>query len=489
MRNLHVPDPADRRPHTLRCARELRVKLLVEAGDPVQPSRDLLHEIAVAISEHCGYSILRSYRIAWNYSVEQVVAAFHRMCRENSLGSRGLSERSWKGWEGGEKLGPDYQDLVSRLFQTSPIRLGFAHDYMPAVDPEPEPAPSTPLPGDPRWGVGSVERQLIMAAEESARLGDQPSNVGPLTLERLREDAQGLARGFANAPRVWLFESASRLRDRVFTLLDGRQRVSETRDLCHLAALSQGMLAEATENLGFVSQAMTHLRTGLICAEEVGDPDLTAWLRGTQSTIAYWSGRPAQALDYARRGRDVGPRGTAAVWMAAHEARAAAQIGDLATSGDALNRADTARDQIRPHELDTYYGGILSLPAAKEKYYASGTWVAAGDGARARRAAEAAIQAYQSGPAEERARDNEATAQIHIAEAYLLDDDLDAADAALGRALELPHALRVPSVDAGLRRLHARISAPRYHGTGPATTLRDRVEDYLATPIPTLPPG
>ncbi|HEY9472987.1 MAG TPA: hypothetical protein VIS06_03940, partial [Mycobacteriales bacterium] len=128
MRNLHVPDPAERRPHTLRCARELRVKLLVEAGDPVEPDPDLLHRIAVAISEHCGYSILRSYRVAWNYSVEQVVAAFHRMCRENGLGARGLSERSWKGWEGGEKLGADYQDLVSRLFQTSPVRLGFARD-------------------------------------------------------------------------------------------------------------------------------------------------------------------------------------------------------------------------------------------------------------------------------------------------------------------------------------------------------------------------
>ena len=489
MENLHTPDPADRRPHTLRCARELRVKLLVEAGDPVQPSPELLHQVALAISQHCGYSVLRSYRVAWNYSVEQVVAAFHRMCRENGLGARGLSERSWKGWESGiDRPGPDYQDLLSRLFQTSPVRLGFAHDYTPAVDPEPDPAPSV-LSGDPRWDAVMTERRLDMAAEESAHLGDHPSNVGPLTLERLREDAQSLARRFANAPRIELFDSALRLRDRVFTLLDGRQRVAETKDLYFLAAASLGMLAEATEYFGYRSQAMTHVRTGLIFAKEADHPDLTAWLLGMQSLVAYWDGRPAQALDFARRGQEVAVRGTVGAWLPGHEARAASALGNAEAAAAALERARTAREQVRPDELDTYYGGILTFSTAKEQYYASESWIAVGDGERTRRAAEASIQAYRSGPEQDRARDNEATAQVHIAESHVLDDDLDAAQVALDRALELPPELRIRSFDERLHRLHARISAPRYHNTTQATTIRDRVEDYLATPTPALPPG
>ena len=488
MRNLHTPDPVDRRPHTLRCARELRVKLLVEAGDPVQPGPDLLHEVAVAISQHCGYSILRSYRVAWNYSVEQVVAAFRRMCREQGLGSRGLSERSWKGWESGEHPGTDYQDLLSRLFQTNPIRLGFARDYTPAVDPEPESAPSIP-PGDPRWDAVMTERRLVMAADESAQLGDHPSNVGPLTLERLREDAQTLARRFANAPRIELFDSALLLRDRVFTLLDGRQRVAETKDLYFLAAASLGMLAEATENLGYRSQAMTHARTGLIFAKEADHPDLTAWLMGMQSLVAYWDGRPAQALDYARRGQEMAVRGTVGAWLPGHEARAASALGNTEATADALERARAAREQARPDDLDTYYGGILTFSTAKEQYYASESWIAVEDGARTRQAAEAAVEAYQSGPAQDRARDNEATAHVHIAEAHVLDDDLDAAQVALGRALELPPELRIRSFDERLHRLHARVSAPRYHDTAHATAIRDRVEDYLATPTPALPPS
>ncbi|HEY9475444.1 MAG TPA: hypothetical protein VIS06_16550 [Mycobacteriales bacterium] len=175
----------------------------------------------------------------------------HRICREQNLGSRGLSERSWKHWEAGEHPGPDYQDLLlARLFQTSPVRLGFARDYNPATDPEPEPTPSTNPPGDPRQAVDPVERRLAMAADESARLGDNPGTVGPLTLDQLRSDAQTIAGRFASAPRLELFESALLLRDRVFTHLDGRQRVSDSRELYLLAGVALGMLAEVNDDLG-----------------------------------------------------------------------------------------------------------------------------------------------------------------------------------------------------------------------------------------------
>ena len=328
-----------------------------------------------------------------------------------------------------------------------------------------------------------------MAAEESAQLGDHPSNVGPLTLERLREDAQGLARRFANAPRIDLFESSLLLRDRVFTFLDGRQRVSETKDLYFLATVSLGMLAHATHSLGFRSQAMTHARTGLLCAKEVNHPDLTAWLFGLQSAVSYWDGRTRQAVEFARRGQDLAAAGSASVWLSANEARAAAALGDHTGTAQALERVREARDLVRPDELDTAYGGILSFSTAKEQYFASGTWISLGDGARTRQAAETSIRGYQQGPAEDRARDNEAVAHVNIALADVLSDDLESAQAALDRALELPPELRNRSFGEQLRRLHDRVTQPRYDGSGPATTIRDRVENYLATPIPTLPPG
>ncbi|HEX5493996.1 MAG TPA: hypothetical protein VFX70_05395 [Mycobacteriales bacterium] len=488
---------------TMRRARELRVRMLVRVGDPNPPPAALLHQIAHEIHRRCGYNLIKSHRLAWNLTIEQAVAAVHRMCVAQGLGARGLADRSWKHWESGEHPSTDYQDLLGRLFQTSPVGLGFAHDYtdyprrLDGVTNTPVPAggvpdhpndPSYPA-GDPRLGLANVERRLIVAADESARLGDHLSTVGPLTLDGVRTDARTLAGRFATAPRIPLFESAVHLRDRIFTLLDGRQRVAETRELYFLAAASLGMLAEATQNLGYRHQAMTHLRTALICANEADHPDLTAWLLGVQSMVSFWDGRPAKARDHARQGRELNATGTAAVWLAANEARAVAALGDEAGATAALERAAGAREAVRPDVLDAEYGGIMTFLPAKEQYFASGTWIALSDGLRTRQAAEAAIQSYQDGPPEARARDNEAVAHVNVALAHVVDGDLDAADSALGSALLLPPELSNRSFTDQLRHLHARVSVSRYRGSAQATALRDRIETHLAAPTPALPPG
>jgi hypothetical protein len=48
------------------------------------------------------------------------------MCRHERIKPRGLSVRSWMEWESGGRPGFDYQDLVSRLMQSSPVLLGWA---------------------------------------------------------------------------------------------------------------------------------------------------------------------------------------------------------------------------------------------------------------------------------------------------------------------------------------------------------------------------
>ena len=54
------------------------------------------------------------------------------MCRQEKIKPRGLTTRSWMDWEAGARPNWDYQDLLSRLFQASPVRLGWAADYAPA---------------------------------------------------------------------------------------------------------------------------------------------------------------------------------------------------------------------------------------------------------------------------------------------------------------------------------------------------------------------
>jgi tetratricopeptide (TPR) repeat protein len=92
----------------------------------------LLHRIAADIAEHCGVSRLKAHRLAWGWTVAQAVEEFHLMCRRERIRPRGLTTRSWMDWEAGARPGWDYQDLLSRLFHASPVRLGWAADYAPA---------------------------------------------------------------------------------------------------------------------------------------------------------------------------------------------------------------------------------------------------------------------------------------------------------------------------------------------------------------------
>lgn len=57
------------------------------------------------------------------------------MCRRERIKPRGLVARSWMDWEAGSRPNWDYQDLLSRLFHTSPFHLGWAADYTPAEAP------------------------------------------------------------------------------------------------------------------------------------------------------------------------------------------------------------------------------------------------------------------------------------------------------------------------------------------------------------------
>jgi hypothetical protein len=69
------------------------------------------------------------------------VEEFHQMRRREHIKPRGLVARSWLDWEAGSRPNWDYQDLLSRLFNTSPVHL---------AGPRTTPPPSPRGPQDPR---------------------------------------------------------------------------------------------------------------------------------------------------------------------------------------------------------------------------------------------------------------------------------------------------------------------------------------------------
>jgi hypothetical protein len=117
------------------CAERIRHRYLSQLQDSEDPQVGLLHRIAMDIAGNCGHTLLKAHRLAWGWTVTQEVDAFHQMCRREHIKPRGLVARSWLDWEAGSRPNWDYQDLLSRLFTTSPVHPGWAADYTPAEPP------------------------------------------------------------------------------------------------------------------------------------------------------------------------------------------------------------------------------------------------------------------------------------------------------------------------------------------------------------------
>src|SRR6185437_4294166 len=243
------------------------------------------------------------------------------------------------------------------------------------------------------------QREVMMAAAESARFGQfaEQSNVGPHTLEQFRADLVRIATTYPNRPVYPLFVELRALRNRAFELLEGRQYPAQSRELYLMAGALCGVLANASFDLGWLAAAETQARTAFLCAELAGSNGLRAWVRGTQSLVAYWDERPRAAVELAADGwRYVPETGTARVRLASIEARAHARLRDQRATENVLARAQQARDEVRAPDDP---GGVFAFPLAKQSYCAATArlWLGGqGTYADAERDAAHAIELYEA---------------------------------------------------------------------------------------------
>jgi hypothetical protein len=302
------------------------------------------------------------------------------MCDRDGFKRRGLTERSWRQWEAGDRPSRDYEDLLCRLFDTGPVQLGFAADYTRRVVVRERdlelPRPRIPMALPPLKGAGGhpssvlafghsfqTEAEVIMsAARESAHFTQYAgrTNVGPHTLDQLDADLRNLIKAYPGRPVFPTFLELVDLRNRAFELLEGQQYPKQGRDLYLIAGVTCGVLANASFDLGHMDAAATQARTAYLCAELAGSDWLRTWVRGMQSLIAYWCDHFEEAISLASSVREtVCGQGSAAVRLASIEARAHARVGNAEGVETALAAAANARETAdHPDE----YGGMRPSP-------------------------------------------------------------------------------------------------------------------------------
>lgn len=349
------------------------------------------------------------------------------------------------------------------------------------ADPTPDLVP--PVNGD---GLTHLERQITMSARRAARFTSyaEASNIGAEAIEQLRHDVVGIANSYLRQPLTAIMGDLTELQDVVFTLLEGKQKPAQTRDLYLLAGVVTGMVAKASQDLGRFHEAMTLARTTFVCADNAGHLGMRAWARNLQALIAFWAGRPQESVRFAQAGADIGAAVTGSVtaWLASSEARAWAQLGNADQARAALARAADHRDHHTSDDLDEI-GGLFAFPLAKQHYYAADAHVfLSGADTDADREATQALALYESSQDQDRAFGDEAGARSDLALARLRGGALDGTREALAPVLDLPPAMRIGGIIASVNRVHDALRNPAISTSPLARDLRDEIETFDRTP-------
>ncbi|MGH3922551.1 MAG: tetratricopeptide repeat protein [Pseudonocardiaceae bacterium] len=434
------PEEPGRSAHDLRCAERLRLRLLLEAGEPPEPSTVLHHAISRRIAGCCGHSALKSHRLAWGWTVDQAVNALHAMCRAHQLGARGLGERSWLGWEAGGLPNDDYRDLLCRLFKTGPVALGFGRDYTPDSVPDVASEPRAPRAPVQQKGSPADRRQALKLGGQAtlgaavgvgAGLSDlstdaaadameftrraEASNIGPHTVEHLELAIAAMAAGFAHTPPAELFTKARWYRQKVASLIDSQHTLRQGRDLYRCAGWLSIVLGWLSHDLGDSVAADAYCLDAWEHGWQAEDGAVCAMAMDAQASTAMYNHRPATARDAAIKGLSRAPEGSAAATrVSAQLARACARMGAYDHFTDTLHAT-----RIRLDEVETQDSTLFSVDTGRVASYAASSYIWLGQPQQAAPYAKEAIAFYSNVSPEERSPTREAIARLDLALAYV----------------------------------------------------------------------
>jgi len=336
----------------------------------------------------------------------------------------------------------------------------------------------------PRRRGGSRDDLVAEVADESAEFGEWAgmSEVADATIEQYEAQVRRLARDLEfSAPLLPLLLETRRLRDRVTARLRGHTRLDQTRDLYLLAAQVCGLLAWLTADLSNYRAADTHAWTAWMCAEQAGHDGARAWVRATQSKLAYWDGRYTESAQFAEDGLNYSTTDSARVMLALFHARALARTGQLEDAWQALNQADTERSGVTAPDL---LGGIWGMPPVRYHGIAASTQILLGAPTQVLTEAQQVITLTDGVPTDERDVWTYAYAHIDSAIAHLQQQALDGAVAALRPVLDFPPDARNDPMLQGLARFRRLLTQPAFADSSLARDAQEEIETFHREALP-----
>jgi transcriptional regulator with XRE-family HTH domain len=464
---------------------------------------------------------LREQRQARGWSADEMARRLQRAGRANAdttLPSCAILSAYVRRWERG-KIIPTERYLLhyGKAFGLPPGQLGPApagagpgqlttrlNGSLPAISAAPLPRESDELPrwpprpggypGDeghtisdghdeqPAGAVLPPDRVITAMAEESQDFGEwaDTSNVGDATLEHYATQVRQLAHDYVHDPPYPVLLGSKQLRDRVFSKLQGHQRPGQTRDLYVVAAQVCGLLAWMSGDMSFYRAADSHAWTAWVCAEQANHDGARAWVRVTQSKLAYWNARYTESAQLAGDGLRYPSTDSARAMLGVFQARALARTGRRVEAAEALARARTGLEQAGTDEI----GGLWGVTEARFTSLAVNTYLRLRDPTQVLIEAPRALAMFEAADPRERNYGAEAHTRIDQAHAHLLSAQLDGAQAALRPVLTLPPECRYEPVTQELGHVRQALADdPAFRDAPVARELQEEIETYCRESI------
>lgn len=320
----------------------------------------------------------------------------------------------------------------------------------------------------------SVTAQRIAASRRASLDLDEYLHDLPLgeAVTAAETTTATLALQYLASPPGPMLSAALDARAAILASLRRAPSTAQRTDLIRVAGYLSGVLAYATLDLSHPDTAADHAATALRCAETSRDPELRAWVRGTQSLIARFDKQFDTALVLAEDGLRHPTTGTSTARLLAGVGQSAANLGDRAGAHRALNAANDAADKTDPSHDP--FPGLFRFSRAKLSYYGGSAFMWLPERADARLAAqsaESAIDQWAAGDPADRSLDDEALARVYAATAYVKLRDLDAARAAIASVLVLPDERRISWLRRRVAEIPGLLGDPVFQHSNAAVTL------------------
>jgi hypothetical protein len=296
------------------------------------------------------------------------------------------------------------------------------------------------------------------------------------TIEQIERAAISLAESHTQAPARKILSQVVPLDQRVRSLLGGRLRLSEQRELYRIESL---LLSHACLLLGDLNENALAERYGMaaLAFAKEAESDQAVAMTVLAKTFR-WQRRFTESMDMAGRGFASSPNTPIRVQLASQEANAAALLGHVGRAREALARAERAAELVTPDSGLSAW----SFPLTRQAVFAQSVATQIGDADAMLQAAAAADAAWSAGAPKVSA--NWAQIRVGAGIAHLLNGSLDGAVAQVEPVLALPPSMRVATVTAYTERLRRRLEHPRYHDATGVRDLGERLAQFKADALP-----